>query len=232
MKEQLLPPVSQNETKWHVLTDRKLTSLIIRAMKASKQDGIIRLYCGTAALDVFNDRFLKAARRIHKNTNTTIRAITGPVVAVDGDNKNPLFTLRDEGIVTLLKHRITRDDHPQFRLVETTEGYLYSVDAYPPPSNLKEHQHLVATLKEPRDGSLAEGAMIYFDSTVEMLENSSDPSMNEVPILLRANKIHALVKKTKEKRLRYHHVRPETILWLLHEQTPKGVRHKARASSP
>jgi hypothetical protein len=201
-------------TRWRQIHDTEFSLALATDLQLVKDGGVVRIFCGTAHPDAYNDQFVAAARDAARNRQAELRVITGPILACDESGRNAVLTLAEEGVVSQLLHRLTMGDHEHFRIVETTAGYRYTAEAYPPPL-LKPHYRLVTSVSEVNAQGLAGAATLYFDCSAETLGRMTDTDRRYLPIRLPSDHLLALRETARRKHLRFDHLPPETICRLL-----------------
>ena len=198
--------------QWRVVGDEQFAKAILEDLRAVKAGGVIRIYCGTAHPDVYNDAFVALALELVEYKQASFRAITGPVLVTDERGQNALRTLGDKGVVAPLRHRPTRGDHELFRLVETETGFRYSVESYPPPEDLPRHHREVSVLVEPAEArGFLHATREFFDRAADVFDPAHDETLRALPILLTQAEIDRVRERAAGLGLRFDHLQPDTI---------------------
>lgn len=139
------------------------------------------------------------------------------MIVIDEHGDNGLLTLATERAIAELLHRPTRGDLDHFRVVESQDGYRYSVEA-PHPVAAAAHERLHADLAgaDPSDVErAARTAVFFFEGVASTLMMSRDPSSSYLPLLATQERARELKDKAQQLGLNWDYLRPEVLESLL-----------------
>lgn len=188
---------------------------LIDDLRAVRRRGTIRIFCGEANPDVYNERFLETAEYVNRKLDAVILIMAGPIIVVNDSDFNGVLAAHKKGFISQLHFRPARFSTAHFRVIETPDGYRFYTEAPHRPVPTEEREALNFAPISPREQQLwAEDAVALFESWVKTIADMPVPGRELLPLVTTKSGIGYLEAVAKEKKRFFDHLGPRQLLAL------------------
>lgn len=191
---------------------------LVEDIEAVADGGVVRIFCGEAGPDVYNqETFLKAVRDVTRCRAAKVFVVTGPLLLINDEGRNGLLSLHHEGSIELY-HRLARGSAPHFRVVETGPDAIYRYyEEHPHRPMLPVADRKCANFKRVGDEDLqrlALAAIQVFEDWIERLSKMPKSYSKELPLRTTQRGLTVLMDEAKDKGQVLKYLGPKDILEL------------------